>query len=477
MQFAVRLAFCAILWLICAYSRDSKDFEAQKSVKVRKSDIIEYGLPARLSETSKDDGDDQDKRRSVGVCITGSLDRMEVESKVRNLFLNNEKGGNAKFNLDVVLSFGDPRGEAQRDRDRLYRDKVMFANGTYNREELTEILGALVRSITFDFAWPTSDPVLNVDLLDAMARGNGTQNSYVVRAAAEEVQHMYSMRRCYDQFLNLESRGGFRYDFFLRLREDSYLLRRVNLRKIWKTVGGETPGATVSAGERITVHPACGRPSNLAHNDQAAAISRGAGAVYFRTVMDNYFMFWRELIQRGKAASKRARGKAAAHRSDDTPHVRHRYIAAGGNRGGRRVKSRKMQSMHTNTQEGQLHSHHDHDDKSGDDDGGNDEWIAAAAAGGGGGGGGSRRSLRADARLFRPNKLPFPRLVFANLDAQNVTMKMDEVLLPAVKSRRVDSSGSRDVCLVLSGSSDVHAKCIRDTIGDEVGKIVDVKSC
>ena len=123
-----------------------------------------------------------------------------------------------------------------------------------------------------------------------MIEANGTNSFSLLKAVPRKMQrdidHLsqwYDMRRCYDEFLNIESRLGVRYDYFIRLRDDGYLLAPMKPERLEKYKNEKA--IAVSGCEE-------GQESGETMNDIGALVTREAAYEYFNAPLDDYYLFW-----------------------------------------------------------------------------------------------------------------------------------------------------------------------------------------
>lgn len=138
------------------------------------------------------------------------------------------------------------------------------------------------RSITEMFIDMPRDPVISKSYLLRLNDKSKQSNEKRLLRAKSHVRQWYYMRRCYDTFRELESNLGHKFDAFVRLRDDNFLLGPLNPGSILKVTPISPRSIIISNCESWRKHGI---------NDKGAIVSRMAAHTYFAGPLDFYYLY------------------------------------------------------------------------------------------------------------------------------------------------------------------------------------------
>ena len=238
---------------------------------------------------------------TVGVCLTGQTQRLELLSKIKNVF---EYGKRINGTYDLVLALQNDsqvnfvnEGTVHRIMEGSTREKRDISEHELNIDlskkfevptmnYLGTHLRPFVRHLAFNIAQTDNNSVLNEDYISRLDKGKRGID-WETRRARGHMNQFFHLRRCYDSFIELEAAHGFKYDFFVRLREDTYIAKGLDPRIIKQTV-------KKTKNEKAIVTPLCESWGSTRINDKGAIITRAAAYGFFIGPLDHFTMFWQE---------------------------------------------------------------------------------------------------------------------------------------------------------------------------------------
>jgi hypothetical protein len=95
------------------------------------------------------------------------------------------------------------------------------------------------------------------------------------------------MSRCWREFEELEYEHQFRYDSFVRLRDDAYVLAPIDSSAVVSLSKDRT--------DQVIVVPHCEAWKKDGINDKAALVSRAAAHNYFVSPIDYFYLQWESI--------------------------------------------------------------------------------------------------------------------------------------------------------------------------------------
>ena len=95
------------------------------------------------------------------------------------------------------------------------------------------------------------------------------------------------MSRCWREFEELEYEHQFRYDSFVRLRDDAYVLAPIDSSAVVSLSKGRN--------DQVIVVPHCESWKKDGMNDKAALVSRAAANNYFVSPIDYFYLRWESI--------------------------------------------------------------------------------------------------------------------------------------------------------------------------------------
>lgn len=218
----------------------------------------------------------------VGLCITGQLGRLEVRSKVEAVL---KHAASSNHVVDVVLAVhNSSRSESVFvNSGMVQRAMNSQTSKAYARSMARQDLEFYSRYYRESFVESMSDALLNMDYVEHLdkTRMNSTQKEARGRS---HISQWYHMSRCWKEFEALEYEQQFRYDSFLRLRDDAYVLAPMDLSAV--------VSLSNSKDEQVIIVPHCESSKKDGINDKAALVNRAAAHNYFVSLLDYYYLRW-----------------------------------------------------------------------------------------------------------------------------------------------------------------------------------------
>jgi hypothetical protein len=249
----------------------------------------------------------------IGVCITGQIGRLELESKRRNVFA--PLSNNSMVSVDVVFVLGN-------------ESTSVFVNGKadenqqkyVNAPQIKEFLRGTVRKVHVKWVEQPALPVLNplyANNLGKMTKSN-TKEFQQTRTRSH-IRQWYNLRECYNSFVEMEYDHKQKYDAFIRLREDGFLVDRVNPFPVIPGKAALQPVGDSRKSEATVLDTSPRTPDVIlsscdswgGYNDKGVVVGRAGAQSYFNGFMDAFYLFYDKLTH----------GKVVLHLYD----IRKRY--------------------------------------------------------------------------------------------------------------------------------------------------------
>lgn len=205
----------------------------------------------------------------MGICVIGQADRLDLGSKVMNVFEKNTRF----YTVDVVFALGPP-GQAR------FVNKHTDAGGRkgWNAERIRNRVGAVLKGgrLILDMRPQDQQPMLHKEYVqqnDKDYRGPEAKDE----RAKSHVRQWRALYLCHKHFVHLEKTNRRPYEVFVKLRDDSLILRP------W-------PIAARSYYSGTAVFKECNSWGGL--NDKVSVIDGQHGYHFFaRPLLDWYFSF------------------------------------------------------------------------------------------------------------------------------------------------------------------------------------------
>lgn len=205
----------------------------------------------------------------IGICVTGQMARLEVESKVRSI-TSALNGLNIPIDLVFVVS---KTGARFVNADKYYPENS--ANFSSNLpswtmsslEKRTRTLGP-VRSLVIDTSPQWELPYLRPDYLRGLKRN-------AVARAQSHVRQWRALWCCFTHFGNLARKHGSPYTSLVKLRDDTLVL------------GPLSAAVNASVHQNQIIVPACNNFKG--HNDKVAIVGASQAERYFIEPLWMYF--------------------------------------------------------------------------------------------------------------------------------------------------------------------------------------------
>jgi hypothetical protein len=109
------------------------------------------------------------------------------------------------------------------------------------------------------------------------------------------LNQFYYLRRCWDQFKDVNTVHGFKYDYFIRLRDDAFVFENFETFETFETfeifipLNVQLPLVEASY-TPIAIFPSCESWEGL--NDKAAVVNRAAAQDYFSAPLGHFHTHW-----------------------------------------------------------------------------------------------------------------------------------------------------------------------------------------
>ena len=204
------------------------------------------------------------KRPHLGICITGQLGRLEIESKIEKLLIPNL----SNFEISVVLVLDD-------------RNKSIFANEEKLNSNIAKVSLESARAsfqaastrVFIDGSPQPKNPLIDVGVgsyASSLVKDGGSKimNKRKIRRAAIHVRQWAALTRCAELlFVRNDRPERVHYDVIMRLRDDSYV------------VAPFTPQAGEYKG--VVVTPDCCEHYGM--NDKLAVMGGDVAFTFFNT--------------------------------------------------------------------------------------------------------------------------------------------------------------------------------------------------
>uniref|UniRef100_A0A7S3NGS9 Hexosyltransferase n=1 Tax=Aureoumbra lagunensis TaxID=44058 RepID=A0A7S3NGS9_9STRA len=203
---------------------------------------------------------DEERRKRLGVCVTGQLSRLELESKIRRLISLNSEA----YEIDMVFVLGT---------------NTHFVNGETDAGGRAEWSAELIRKavrhwaprvarVVVDAGPQLERPYIELSYLQA------SDKPWLGKARIEShVRQWWSLLRCWKHFIHLACKRQAPYQTFVKLRDDAFLLAPIILKNMNI--------------QDLIVLPECGNFAG--YNDKWAFLDATLGRAYFAMPVFEYY--------------------------------------------------------------------------------------------------------------------------------------------------------------------------------------------
>ncbi|KAA8495301.1 hypothetical protein FVE85_1456 [Porphyridium purpureum] len=210
-----------------------------------------------------------DEKR-LAVCITGQLARLELDSKITNVFSVNAQNG---WTVDALILLS-----AESEAQFVNRRVPIVAQKDYPTDDsIEEALKSHVSRVKVVRVDQPVEPVMRAEYVAGLDKWNMEEGRRWARARGH-VRQWFMQRECLMHLKEMEAQNGAPYTDFIRLREDSYVY--APLRPIPDTPGHEN---------HSLLTPMCDAWDGV--NDKAATLRREAAHSYFDGPLDFFYLF------------------------------------------------------------------------------------------------------------------------------------------------------------------------------------------
>jgi hypothetical protein len=174
-----------------------------------------------------DDDDDSSKMRA-GICITGQITRLELESKLKHLIKPNLKS----YAIDLVIIV-DPESSSHVNIRDAKGEGAKIGNSALDAATIKKAASKLPLN-KFSLVLYEQETAVNPDNLERyMASLN---KEYMTRGerkkrALSHIRQWYTMKKCGEYFGALSKANG-KYDVLVRIRDDMNVLKPIHLEKL-----------------------------------------------------------------------------------------------------------------------------------------------------------------------------------------------------------------------------------------------------
>lgn len=207
----------------------------------------------------------------VGVCVTGQIARLDLDSKIEHLFSNTACA--CVFDIVFVLA-QNTSAYVNHDEDmggRMEWTQQSISHRLNSQRSTSPQLGRLI----VDIGRQEPNPLLHAEYVayGLKFRDNPTMMEERARSHVRQWRALY---QCHRHFVEWERLNRAPYDFFVKLRDDTHLTSK------WKL--------NVQLWENHVVVPRCDSWSG--YNDKVAMLDGKFGYAFFaRPLLDWYFNF------------------------------------------------------------------------------------------------------------------------------------------------------------------------------------------
>uniref|UniRef100_A0A7S1TLQ0 Uncharacterized protein n=1 Tax=Erythrolobus australicus TaxID=1077150 RepID=A0A7S1TLQ0_9RHOD len=212
---------------------------------------------------------DGDPRGRLGVCLTGQLGRLELESKINN-FLAPMREVYTHIDVALVLSNGTSVFVNEEGKGNASASLYPSAEAAKMKLKAT----GMVNLVYLALYQPPENPMLDSAYVQQLNK-NFT-GSLLMRRARGHVTQWSMLLDCARMLWNMEARGGSNYRAIARLREDAFFPEKVQARTIAQT-----------ADEGFVVVSTCDSWSGM--NDKAAVFPRRVASTFFTAPIEEYY--------------------------------------------------------------------------------------------------------------------------------------------------------------------------------------------
>ena len=222
----------------------------------------------------------------VGLCITGQLGRVEVQTKVDMVL---KHAASLNHVVDVVLALQNSSKPLFVNSEAV--EKVLKSQNATVYQPPVDVMAqrglqTYSRYYRESFVESMSDTLLNNDYVRHLDKPEMNITRRVGRARSHIAQ-WHHMSRCWKEFEMLEYEHQFRYDSFVRLRDDAYVLAPMDLSTVVSLSEGRE--------DQVIVVPHCEAWKKDGINDKAALVSRAAAHNYFVSPIDYFYLRWESI--------------------------------------------------------------------------------------------------------------------------------------------------------------------------------------
>lgn len=216
----------------------------------------------------------------IGVCVTGQITRLELESKVHNLIdVNLNLGVSDLTAMDIVMILAPPNSThfVNEDIKSFQMETDMYETGQDIRNYIAATTQSVNRAglnLTIILRSQEEKPLVHQWHVDHLNKKKMTMtDSQVVERARSHVRQWTALSECMDEIAKLEEWHQIRYDVLVKIRDDSYILQPFNLRNVeWKDAVGVK---------------SCLQWGGM--NDKVAVMDRKFGEIFFKAPITAYY--------------------------------------------------------------------------------------------------------------------------------------------------------------------------------------------
>jgi len=151
----------------------------------------------------------------IGVCITGQIGRLELESKIKHIFkpLTDTK----LVKVDVVIILGNESTTVH-----LNGHEDENQNKYTNVAEISSFLKNYTNKVRVVWTKQPNDPVANLKYRNNVGWWQYPRISRQYNRTRSHIRQWLNFRRCYDNFVELEFDNQVRYDAMMRMRDGEW---------------------------------------------------------------------------------------------------------------------------------------------------------------------------------------------------------------------------------------------------------------
>ena len=227
-----------------------------------------------LSMLDSADNQKHNSSRRSFVCITGQLERLELDNKINSVLFPLRAAG---FEPDVALVLDDSSLRVTNDVGPKGVDFDYAPVYTVFDDAVRDLQDLDFHVVTDSPYIQAADPIVNEEYVQHLQQKAGMTYEQHRERSKNNIRMMESWQQCYAEMMADIERSA-SYDIVVRVREDAGFLEALDIDFLRKELA-KSPRTVISNGCR-TSH---------GMNDKAAVVSRDAARSYFLSPLQYYY--------------------------------------------------------------------------------------------------------------------------------------------------------------------------------------------